>query len=63
VSIASEIYSLSMAKYIDKVVDFELQRWNIKIGEVSDRIFELSMKAEDDFNKFSMRRADEKLRR
>lgn len=62
-SIASEIYAKVMAERIDKVVDAELQRWSIKVGGVSARVFELSVQAERVFDKCMNELADEKLRR
>lgn len=62
-SIASEIYALAMAERITNIVATEIKYRFTEHGDASKRVFELSAQAESDFNKFSMARADEKLKR
>ncbi len=62
-SIASEIYSLAMAERITSIVATEIKYKFTESCDASKRVFELSVQAERNFDKFNNALADEKLRR
>ncbi len=63
VSISASIYTLVMAKCIEKQLQVQESRYGYVPAEIQASAFRLAKSAEAQFNKMSMEEANEKLKR